>query len=87
MISVALKFIYLTIAAGLGVAGLKYSSISNRNIIVPIIFFIVAYFFAFWGVLSLFQESEGYPSTVVLYLTSVPLWVAVVVLVINIKKS
>lgn len=87
MISVLLKFIYLTIAAGLGVAGIKYSSIENRKVLMPVLLFIVAYFFASWGVLSLFDYREGYPHAWFFFLTSIPLWIAVVLVVINIKKK
>jgi hypothetical protein len=86
MTSIILKFIYLTIAAGLGIAGLKYDNIENKKLLTRSIFFIVSYCFAFWGVSSLFRGSDGYPPFWFFYISTVPVWVAVLIVVINIKK-
>ena len=87
MISIILKFIYLSVAAGLGVISIRYEKLINKKVLIPILIFSIAYCFGFWGVLSVFNVLEGYPSYWFFYTATAPVWVVVLIVLLNIKKK
>ena len=81
-----MKAIYLLIGSGLAISAIKFSLIKNKQYVIPGFLAMMAYCFSFWGISSIFHNAEGYPPQWFFYVTVMPVFASVVILVLNIKK-
>ena len=87
MSSIIIKLIYLLTGAGLTIGALKRKNIKNKDNVILFLCLGMAFCFGFWGVSTIFHSIEGYPPQWFFYLTSVPVLISSILLVINIKNK
>ena len=86
MSSFIIKLIYLFSGAFLGVGAAKRKKIKNTNFVLLALCSSMAFCFVFWGISTIFHLKEGYPPQWFFYLTSLPVFITSIIVLINIEK-